>query len=123
MRDLFKSRKTRKRIGVSLKSEIILKGKGHKGYIADLSEKGMKWYQHGDAVPLSPGEQLKMKFRLPSGQYLDLYCKVKWTNKKSAAGGASPLIGVDAVPEYTEAGLEIINPTPQYKDFFKSLHE
>ena len=120
MADIFKGRKTRKRVEISLKSEIILKGKGHKGYIANISEKGMKWYLYGNVVPLSTGEQLKMKFQLPSGQNLDLYCEVKWANKKISAGRSSV---IDDAPEYTEAGLEIINPTPQYKDFFRSLHE
>ena len=120
--NMFKGHRTRKRVDISLKTEIIFKGKGHEGYISNLSARGMKWYLYGDVIPLSPGEKIKMKFQLPSGQSVDLYCKVKWAHKKSPSQG-SPVVGIDSMPEYTEAGLEIIDPTPQYKDFFKSLHE
>ncbi|HDH51684.1 MAG TPA: PilZ domain-containing protein [Nitrospirae bacterium] len=112
-------RRTRKRIDTSLDAKIILSGQSYDGVIGNLSENGIKWYLYGKVMNFIHGDRLKIKFRTPSGQLIDMYCKIKWLNKKEER--PSGAMDIDAPPSYTEVGLEIIESVQKYKEFFETI--
>jgi len=134
-----KARRTRKRITVNLDAEIILGGKSYSGVVENLSEFGAKWYKFVRAteepseygiytgttpsktiIDFTPGTPLKLKFKLPSGEKLNLRCEIRWSYQTPHDEFTnSP--SIDPPPKYTAAGMEIIDPPPKYKEFFKTL--
>ncbi len=129
-----KGRRTRKRITVGLVAELILDGKNYTGVIENISESGIKWYQYAEVIEniseygismrttkdFTPGKTLKLKFQLPSGEKLNLHCKIIWSHK-TPPHGLTKSMGIDPPSEYTAMGLEIIRPPLKYKKFFKTL--
>jgi hypothetical protein len=57
----------------------------------------------------TPETTLELKFQLPSGDKLNLTCKVILSYKTHPQGLANSL------------SMEIIDPPPKYKEFFKTL--
>jgi len=127
-------RRTRKRITVSLEAEIVLEGKSYSGFIENISESGIKWYQHAEVLEntseygiskrvtdnFTTGTALKLKFRLPSGEKVNLQCRVKWIYK-TPSDDLSKKPGLDPNPEFTAMGMEITAPTSEYNDFIKMM--
>ncbi len=119
-----RGRRTRKRIKVSCDAEIVSGAGYYAGFVENISEYGMKWYQYEDmnksAKAFPPGTQLKVKLKLPSGERLLLNCRVIWSRRISNSKSTNT-IGLDPPPNFTELGMEIINPPPQYKAFLTTL--
>lgn len=112
-----------KRIVVNINAELVSSAKNYTGFIENISEFGIKWYQYaGDienitennlemlsAIDFTVGSTLELKFSLPSGKTLFILCKVKWLKKMPPDGHMNSI------------GMEIIDAHPGYKEFLKSL--
>ncbi|MBI5050982.1 MAG: PilZ domain-containing protein [Nitrospirae bacterium] len=104
-------RRRSKRIIVNLRVELIFADKNYVGFIENISEEGiyMVTAPTNPAIDLTAGTALELKFQLPSGRALNLNCKVKWAFKTPTHYLTNSL------------GLEIIEPTQEYKEFLKVL--
>ncbi|MEF9437582.1 MAG: PilZ domain-containing protein [Candidatus Mariimomonas ferrooxydans] len=130
---------TRKRVTISLKAELVSNGRSYKGVLDNVSESGARWYQHAEtkgslseygvntritpaktAITFSCETPVKLKFQLSSGEKITLNCKIKWSHKNQPHDLTNSL-GMDPPSEYTEMGMEIVCPSPIYKEFFKNL--
>ena len=101
-----------KRIGFKLNAEINLSGKRYKGSIENLSEGGLFEiiFSEADLTDLATGASLGVKFEIPSEEIIDLHCKIVWIRV-----GPEQIVGLRYY-----IGLEIINPSPEYKEFIKT---
>lgn len=133
-----KRRSKRKKITISLDAKLISGNKTYAGFIENLSEHGMKWYQYEGfienlskneisiktapakaALDIVPGTKIELEFKLPSGETMNLLCRVIWSYKTLQEPADSP--DADTGPKYTTIGMEITGPPLKYKKFFKSL--
>jgi hypothetical protein len=98
-----------KRIKVKLNAERISGNEKYGVFIENISEKGI----HIITTHLkthkeyAPGTDIDLKFRLSSGETLNLYCKVRWAYSEGPT---------DSI------GMEILDPPLQYIEFVQSLH-
>ncbi len=101
------------RIPVYLNAEIVSSTKNYAGLIGNLSEKGA-YVEIGSTrtvTPFIPGKTLKIKFKESAKNTLNLNCEVKWLYTKKFSPG-----------NFTNSlGLIIINPSPKYTKYFKTL--
>jgi hypothetical protein len=93
------------------KAVLILNRDRYDATIENFSENGIKAIAESTDIALDflPDETIDLKFEIPSGEVLSLYCKVIWANKISS----------DSLMQ--DIGLEITENSPEYEDFFKSL--
>lgn len=103
--------KRSKRAILDIPAEIINEDKRRAGTIENLSDEGI----YVVAAPTKsekdfpPGRGLEIRFRLPSGEKLDLHCTVQWSYLTPPHG-------------YTfSIGLKIIDPPLIYQEALKSL--
>lgn len=73
--------KRSKRVILELPAEIITENKRCVGTIENLSNNGMYIVTAPakSEKDFSPGTELEIRFRLPSGEKLALHCKIKWS--------------------------------------------
>jgi hypothetical protein len=83
--------------------------------IENVSETGIfkVVFSEKSVIDFYPGEIIEINFILPSGQELNQKCKIIWARMKNE----TPLF-----LKY-QMGVEIINPSPKYKEFIKDLLE
>ncbi len=96
---------------VSFKVELVTGATRLAGFIEQLSEDGiyMKTAPTKDVIDFSPGKTFEVKFQPLSGETLCLQCRVKWSYRTPPHGLTNSV------------GMEIIDPQPTFKEFFKSL--
>jgi hypothetical protein len=96
---------------VRLKAERISGDENHAVFIENLSEEGiyMITAPAKTSMDFTPGTKLELKFQLPSGETLNLRCKVIWSCKTPPDGLTNSV------------GMEIIAPPLKYKEFIKTL--
>ncbi|MHA2101697.1 MAG: hypothetical protein ACW99A_23870, partial [Candidatus Kariarchaeaceae archaeon] len=58
-----------------------------------------------------PDTTVNLKFKLPSGQFLHLDCKIIWSNKNVS----------ESLIEHI--GLEVINPPQEYNYYYQVISE
>ena len=99
------------RLDKELKAALILNGHICDVIIENFAENGIKviTIHKNTAIDISSDEIIDLEFEIPSGKVLSLYCKVKWSSKRSS----------DSLIE--DIGLEIIEKSEMYDDFYKSL--
>ncbi len=100
-----------KRIIVNSPAEIIAGDKRYASTIENLSVKGIYVTTAPLKFPLdfTSDMLLELRFRLMSGEKLNLQCKIKWSYQTPPHG-------------YTHSiGLEVIDPPLTYMEFLKSL--
>ncbi|MBM4145437.1 MAG: PilZ domain-containing protein [Nitrospira sp.] len=102
-----------RRLQVSLKAERISGNEKNGVFIENISENGIYMLTTPSSThkKYAPGTDVDLKFRLSSGETLNLRCKVKWSYLKVPPNGLTDCIG-----------LEIIDPPKQYIEFVKALH-
>ena len=102
-----------KRIDFKLNAEVTLGGKSYKGSMENLSEGGLFEivFSEVDLTDFTNGAPVGVKFHIPSEEIIDLHCKIVWLRV-----GPEQIVGL----KYN-MGLEIITPSPEYKEFFKTL--
>jgi hypothetical protein len=107
-------KRVKRRMEVSLKAEIVCAYKTHTGTIENISETGIFQIVIPGKIVLAflPGEKIVVNFQIPSGRKLSLDCEIKWIHIDTK----SPL-----VLKY-EMGLNIGNPSHEYLEFVKALH-
>src|SRR4030067_1634712 len=100
-----------KRVIVSLKAELISDGTSYTGFIENLSENGLfvTTTPTKTAIVFTPETRCEIKFQLPSGETLNLPCKIIWAYRTPPHGITNSI------------GLEIIDPHPKYREFLKTL--
>jgi len=106
-----KRRTARKK--VSIEAEIVSEVATYKAMIENASERGIHIETNaGDPLTtekdLVPGKTMEVKFALPSGEALNLRCKVIWSFKTMPYGMKISI------------GMEIVFPPPSYIDFCNS---
>lgn len=99
------------RLDKELKAELILHGHRCDVTIENFAGNGIKviTIPKNTAIGISSDEIIDLEFEIPSGEVLSLHCKVKWSSKRSS----------DSLIE--DIGLEIIEKSEMYDDFYKSL--
>ncbi len=100
-----------KRQMVSLITRFASNNSSYTALIENISEEGifMRVSPSSNGLTLTPGSKLKLLIKLPSGEFLSSQCNVIWSYKTPPHG----LIN--------SAGMEIMNPSPQYADFLRIL--
>ena len=100
-----------RRVIVDLPAEIIWGDRRYAGSIENLSAEGA----YVVTAPLKsqsgipPDTIIEMRIHLPSGERLNLNCKIKWSYLTPPHG-------------YTNSvGLEILDPPQAYKEYLKAL--
>jgi hypothetical protein len=99
------------RVIVDLPAEIICGERRYAGSIENLSVEGAYVVTAPLKSPsgISPDAIIEMRIHLPSGEKLNLNCKIKWSYLTPPHG-------------YTNSiGLEILDPPPEYKEYLKAL--
>ena len=100
-----------KRIPVNIEAEIISYRDSYPAFIRNISEYGI----HVKIANIEPAKFIKsetavdLKFRLPTGETVNLYCRKKWTCKNTSASFIENI------------GVEIIDPPDTYRDFYRVL--
>jgi hypothetical protein len=110
-----KEKRRHKRIRYKLKADVICDSKHYKAVIDNFSETGICKivFPEKSVIDFYPEEILEINFILPSGQELNLECKIKWVRIKK---------GTPLFLKY-HMGVEIIEPSPEYKKFVNDLLE
>jgi len=101
-----------KRIIVTLEAELVLNDMTYKGFIENLSENGVYVVTKPTKTNanFNPGEAIGLKFHLPSGEIVDMNCKIIWSYKTPPHGLTNSI------------GVEIINPPQKYIESLESFH-
>ncbi len=102
------------RTPVILKAKLISGGKSYAGIIRNLSENGayVETAPTKTVTDFIPETTLKLEFKIPSGERLNLNCEVIWLyTKKTLPPGF----------KQNNIGMEIIDPPLKYKEFLKTL--
>jgi hypothetical protein len=100
-----------KRIPVNIEAEIISFSVSCPAFIMNISEYGI----HARIANLEPvissnsETDVGFKFRLPSGETINLYCRKKWSYKNTANSFIE------------NVGMEIIDPPNEYRSFFRNM--
>lgn len=72
-----------KRIVAGYKTMILYGGNSYAGVIEDLSENGVSviFEPMETDTSFNAGDSIELKVETPSGEHLDLKCKIKWLSK------------------------------------------
>ncbi len=100
-----------KRQMVSLITRFASNNSSYTALIENISEEGifMRVSPSSNGLNLTPGSKLELQIKLPSGEFLSSHCNIVWSYKN---------------PPYrviNSAGMKIMNPSPQYADFLRTL--
>jgi len=98
-----------KRVPVNIEAEIISYSVSYPAFIRNISECGMHAkIAHMEPARFSQSEtNVDLKFRLPSGDTINLFCRKKWAHKNTANSFIE------------NVGIEIIDPPDAYINFFR----
>lgn len=104
-------RRRSRRRKVRLKAQRISGGEKHGMLIENISEHGIRVVTDPShkMARLAPGENVDIGLELPSGEAVNLRCKVKWAHDKVPPEKASSV------------GVEILDPPAKYVRFVRSL--
>jgi len=102
-----------KRIDTKIRAEVTIDSKYYKGSIENISEEGLFEivFVEVEVSDFTPEKILGVKFHNPSGENLDLKCKIVWLrlNRDNPARLKYCM------------GMEIISPPESYKKFVTAL--
>ena len=100
-------------IPVFINTNIVANGKNYNGIIGNLSTNGafVEIVPTTTVTPFIPPKKLDLKFQETSKKTYTLKCQVAWLYTKR--NSSNNLI--------SSIGVEIINPSPAYKKYFKAL--
>jgi len=100
-----------KRIPVNIEAEIISFRYSYPGFIRNISEYGIHVkIAHIEPPKFTTSEtDVDLKFRLPTGETVNLYCRKKWAYKNTSNSFIENI------------GAEIIDPPDTYKDFYRGM--
>ena len=101
------------RIPVYINTKIVANGKNYDGIIGNLSKNGafVEIIPTMTVTPFVPPKKLDLKFQENSKKTHTLKCEIAWLYTKR--NSSNNLI--------SSIGVEIINPSPAYKKYFKAL--
>jgi hypothetical protein len=103
-----------KRIKVNLRAERISGDEKYAVFIENISEHGIHMITTSSHThkKYKSGTELELKFKLPTGETINLHCKTQWAYSR-----IPPEKVIDSI------GLEIIDPPLQYIKFVRALHQ
>ncbi len=135
---MLKKRSKRKKITISIDAKLISGKKVYDGFIENISEHGIRWYHYSGTIEdfsegkiyiktapakigldCNPGTIIDLEIQIPSGEIINLQCKVVWSKTQHHTPEKSAHL--DKPKKYTKIGMEIVDPPQQYKKFFKTL--
>ena len=98
------------RISDSLDAEVTFDGVSFSGIVMNYSEEGLFLVSASLYELDEVDEQIEIEVRctLPSGEKVNLRCKVKWCNKRDSPFGVS-----------LNMGMKILDPPEQYMEFLR----
>lgn len=104
-------KRSARRHTVGFKAELLCDGKCYAGFVENVSEKGlyMKAYPLNHGIDFTSGAGFELKFQIKSGEVIDLFCKVIWSNKTLHYNVTCCI------------GTEIMESSLKYREFLKSL--
>jgi hypothetical protein len=99
------------RVLKEFKAQLILNKERYDVVIENFADNGMKVRTEAtnNNVNFLPDEIVDLEFEIPSGEMLNLNCKLIWSSKMSP----------DSLMQ--DIGLKINETSPMYEEFFKSL--
>jgi hypothetical protein len=108
-------RRRSKRKNVHIETKIVSDDESYSGIIENMSEYGISLETDSKdllhtSTRFNYGADYKVIFKTPSGEEIQLHCKVTWSYKTAPHGLKRKI------------GMEIIFPPPSYVDFYKDLH-
>jgi hypothetical protein len=109
-------RRRSRRKNVNIEAKIISEGTGYSANIENISKHGISLETNSKDIldtstRFNPGTEFKVKFQTPSGEEINLYCKVIWSYKAAPHGLKSKI------------GMEVIFPPPSYIDFYETSQQ
>jgi hypothetical protein len=107
-------KRVHRRVTVNFKAKVICAKETYEATIENISETGIfkMVFPEKNILAFLPGENIVVKFQIPSGHRVNLNCEIKWVHINTK----SPL-----TLKY-DMGLNIINPPHEYLEFVKALH-
>ncbi len=96
---------------VTFKARLILGDKSYPGYIENITEDDI-YLLVSPLIPLNQSGQgfaFTLEFSPPSGEMLNLNCRLKWSYRTPPHGLTKSM------------GIEVTDPSLQYINFFRSL--
>lgn len=107
-------RRRLKRIVMGFRTEITYGDKNCVGTIVSFSEEGLGVYVEysstANVIDFVPATKIKLEFQPSPEQILHLHCEIQWSQTQDNPYAVT-----------TNIGMEIIDPTQGYKEFFKTL--
>lgn len=109
----YTEKRRHKRINYRVNAEIRYDAKHFKGVIENFSHEGIFKivFPEKSVIDFYPEEALEISFTYPPKDTFNLDCRIKWVRIKRE----NPLF-----LKY-QLGVQIIKPSPEYKDFVKNL--
>ncbi|MEW6601852.1 MAG: PilZ domain-containing protein [Nitrospirota bacterium] len=100
-----------RRVRVNIDAEIITYNVPYPAFISDISERGihLKIANMGPSKLSKPETKVDLKFRLPSGETIKLFCRGKWSCKNTSKSVIENI------------GVEVIDPPDEYKEFCRLM--
>ena len=94
------------------KVELLADGISYAGIVENISEKGLYMIVNPSktVIDFSSKTKLELKFKLPSGESLNLPCQVKWSYKTPPHALTYSM------------GMEILKQSPEYIEYFSALN-
>lgn len=107
-------RRRSKRIQVNLRAERISGDEKHAVFIENISEHGIHLITTSSHThkKFAPGTEIELKFKLSTGETINLCSKVRWADFRIPPEKATDSIG-----------LEIIDPPLHYIRFVRALQK
>jgi hypothetical protein len=103
-------RRGSRRVTINLKAERISCINNCSVFIENISETGIYMITAPEKKnKYIPGTELDLELELSNGKTINLNCNIKWAEDSADDKSKS-------------VGLEIINPSQEYKEFLKTLH-
>lgn len=100
-----------KRKIVDINVNLHVEGISHAGIVENISEKGIYVVTNPSktSCTFTPETKLELRFKLPTGESLNVPCQVKWSYKTPPHGITYSI------------GLEILKASSQYIEFLSAL--
>jgi hypothetical protein len=101
------------RIPAFFRAKLISGGKSYEGITGNLSESGalLETVPTKTVTDFIPGKRLELDLQIPSGETLNLHCKIVWLYTEITRSHDLE----------NKMGIKIVDPPSKYKEFLKTL--
>lgn len=104
-------KRVNRRVPVALECELVSGDVHYPAFIENISQDGLfiRIAYINEKINIAPGEQLKLKIRITSGEIVNVYCSEVWSEKNAPSS------------QIQISGMKIIDPPEKYREFLSSL--